>query len=208
MLILAGAILGAVAGYGLTLALALLLLGALGVSQAEGQRATLAGLILAPLGALAGLLAGLWGAWAWTPEAASAALPGVWATLGALGLAALAGACALRARRPLAANRAPPRLLFELRLPADALPVRVTLITPRNTMPADLDAPQSAPDGIVMSGAVDLYFRTRRRHLELRLDGAAPILTRLPLPAAPATGGWSDWRTLTPHISLRWRVQD
>lgn len=206
MLIIASAIGGALAGYALALGLALAGLRLAGVSASEGRRAVLAGLILAPAGALAGLIAGGWVAWRWAPAGPATGLSGALATLAALGLSALLGLIWLRSRRPLALNRAPPRLRFELRLPLDAPSPRVTLITDRNTMPADIEAPQPVAEGVLIAGAVDLYFRTRHRQLEVAAPPGAPLRIALPLPAAPPQGDWSPWRVVAPGLALRWRV--
>ena len=205
MLILAGAILGALAGYALALGLALFVLTLLGVSERQGERATLAGLILAPLGALAGAVAGGWAlARLWPGVAAT----GLVLALAAVILAALSALFWLWSRGPLAPNRAPLRLHVELRQPAGAPALRITLITDRNSMPADLDAPRPEGGDAVLTGAVDLYYRTRHRHLELQPEGEAPIRLPLPLPAAPRPGAWSDWQAVGRQRRLRWRVQD
>lgn len=205
MLILAGAILGALSGYALALGLALVVLTLLGVSERQGERATLAGLILAPLGALAGAVAGGWTtARLWPGVAAT----GLVLALAVIILAALSAFLWLRSRGPLAPNRAPMRLHFELRQPAGAPALRITLITDRNAMPADLDPPRPEGADAVLSGAVDLYYRTRHRQLELQPGGEAPIRLRLPLPAAPRPGAWSDWQVVGGQRRLRWRVQD
>lgn len=198
-------ILAASAGYGLALLLSLYALDLAGVSPFEGQQATIAGFILGPVGAVVGLWAGGWAAQrmfreptSFGPVAriASAAIVfiGALASLGVLVSVLFSGGSRY-------ANTAPPRLHFEVRLQAsgvadaDQLLWRVNLDTPSNQMPASLVRPFRTEGGhIVISGEVELYYKTRQRVLGIDLGDGRSVPIRLSLPAAPpASTDWSPW---------------
>jgi hypothetical protein len=198
-------VLAAGAGYELALVLSLYALDFAGVSAFEGQQATIAGFILGPVGALGGLWAGGWAAQRLFREPsnfgrvvrlASAALVliGALASLGVLVSVLFSG----EARYT---NTAPPKLHFEVRIPASSVAEsdqrrwRVNLDTASNQMPASLERPFRSEGGnVVISGNVELYFKTRQRILAIDLGDGRALPIRLNLPAAlPASTEWSPW---------------
>jgi hypothetical protein len=95
---------------------------------------------------------------------------------------------------------APPRLLFEVRLPPGVSPpvsdVKVDLHTEKNRMPGQLSRQEARDDGrrMVLAGSVELYYRSSWRLLEVKVPGQADRLFQLPLSASPrhakAFGAW------------------
>jgi hypothetical protein len=96
-------------------------------------------------------------------------------------------------------------LEFELRAPAGfALPedpyrIEVTLDADLNQQPAIWLDPTLRQDGDwqVLSGTVELYYRTSSRLLVFRFPDGRDRIFRLGLAAKPEPeDGWSDWRTV------------
>ena len=97
-----------------------------------------------------------------------------------------------------------PRLVFEIRLPPGvAAPSTrdaasrdvVELQTSKNTMPALLSEPRNDGAREILSGTVELYYRTRQRLLVLHLPDKTDVLFELSLGLSPAhTKGFTDWR--------------
>jgi hypothetical protein len=94
-------------------------------------------------------------------------------------------------------------LEFEIRVPAGfALPstpngVSVDISTDKNQQPGYLADPWLRRDGDwqVISGGVELYFRTSQRLLVLNLGDGRDRLFRIRLPAKPDPDvGWSEWQ--------------
>jgi hypothetical protein len=94
-------------------------------------------------------------------------------------------------------------LEFEVRAPAGvALPsaadgVSVDISTDKNQQPGYLADPWLRRDGDwqVISGGVELYFRTAQRLLVLTLGDGRDRLFRIRLPAKPdPNAGWSEWQ--------------
>ena len=195
---------GAVGGFVAVGLLADFVLGLQGMSDREGYRAMVSFIDFAPFGAVAGLFAG---------SALVLRYHGGYrgfATLGArtvLVAAALAGIVGLGVWAYVAAeddilarNGPPPQLLFEIRFPPDAvLPpklegVGVDLDTDKNSMPAAYLRPGSDGTRPVLSGAVELYFRTSHRIVVLRVKGEPDRLFLLKLasnpPGSAEFGAW------------------
>lgn len=195
----------AIAGYAIALFASLLALDFAGVSAFEGEQATLAAFILGPVGALGGLWAGGWAAQRAFRE------PTSFGPVVGIGAAAFVIISALAALGVLVSvvlsgggrytNTAAPKLNFEVRVPsvaiagADQRRWRVNLDTPDNQMPAKLLRPfQTEGDSILITGDVELYFKTRQRILALDLGDGRGIPIQLSLPAAPpASTDWSPW---------------
>lgn len=100
-------------------------------------------------------------------------------------------------------NGMPPRLVFEIKPPSGAFSpdqltaIRIALDTDQNSMDATLDDVQNSSESKnVISGSVELYYRTSSRLLVLRLPGDEVRLFRLALPGNPMGdryNEWSDW---------------
>jgi MFS family permease len=199
-----GGLAGAVIGWIAAAAIALVLSGYYGVSDFEGQRGMTAIFFFGPIGGLIGLILGTWLALrlrAGTkvgPRSLAVRLPVVVAGIAAL-VAAIVGA--LYWFSPvLNPNGAAPRLAFEIKLPLGAaIPTgayTVALLTERNTMPATLDAGTTTDEGgrPVLSGTVDLYYRSSWRILELKAPDLPEQIFVLRTGARPghdaAFGNW------------------
>jgi MFS family permease len=185
---IAGAAIGWVAAAALTMALG----GLFGVSDFEGGRGMLAIWGIGPLGGLAGLVAGIVlvlrkrggfsaGAIAWR-------LPLVIA--GIVALASLAVWWVYETRPILNTSGPAPRLAFEVRLPpgvATADGVKAELHTEKNKMPGlvSRDAPRIDNGRALLTGSVELYYRSGWRLLEVRMPGQHDRIFKLNLPASP-----------------------
>jgi hypothetical protein len=201
---LAGAA-GAVLGWLLTGFAASYFAGLAGVSDMEGGRAMVSFLGIAPFGGLAGLLAGVWLVLRY--QGGYRGFAGL-AGRGAAVVAALAVATGLGlwayslSSDVLVTNGPAPQLLFEIRFPPNAvLPaklegVRVDLDTDKNTMPAGYLRQASDGGREVLSGAIELYFRTSHRIVMLRLAGQPDRLFVLKLDGNP--GGTPDFGAWQP----------
>ncbi len=192
---------GAVAGWIVTGFFADFLLGLSGMSDREGYRAMVAFFTFGPLGALAGLTAGIGLVLRYHGGVRTAA--GL-AGRGAMVAASIVAAVALGlwayslSDDTLVRNGPPPLLHFEIRLPESAaLPpdgVAVDLNTDKNTMPATVTA-LTEGGREVLKGRVELYFRTARRLLVLRVPGEPDRLFLLRLSADPkASEAFGDWQ--------------
>lgn len=185
---IAGAAIGWVAAAALTLALG----GLFGVSDFEGGRGMLAIWGIGPLGGLAGLVAGIvlvlrkrggfsLGAIAWR-------LPLVVA-----GIVALTsfGLWWVYETRPILNTSGPaPQLAFEVRLPPGVPAddgVKAELHTEKNKMPGlvSRDAPRADNGRAVLTGSVELYYRSGWRLLEIRMPGQLDRIFKLNLPSSP-----------------------
>ncbi|MGD9503212.1 MAG: hypothetical protein AB7V40_12085, partial [Methyloceanibacter sp.] len=174
-----------------------------GVSNMEGGRGLVALMVIGPVGALAGLVLGVWLALRYF--AASAGARRVAAYSGSVVLAiALLGIGYIQylslSDDVLVRNALPAAAQFEIRFPEQArLPdklqgVRIDLDTDKNSAEASFHA--APPDGArpVIAGSVDLYFRTGSRFLVLKMQGEPDRLFQLKLaanpPASPELGPW------------------
>lgn len=191
--ILAGLV-GAVLGWTAAAAAAILIAGAMGVSDFEGGRAMLAIWGIGPFGGIAGLLAGIM----LTLHRRGVAGRGVaWRTplvIGAIGLLIAGGIWLKLATNPvLNPNGIAPRLEFEVRLPPGiAAPVspsdaKIELHTERNVMPAQLSGPaRQGEDGrALLAGSVEVYYRSGWRLLEVTVPGQPTRIFEIKLASSP-----------------------
>lgn len=194
-------VIGAVLGFVVTGLAADTLLGLSGMSDREGYRAMVSFFTFAPFGGLAGLLGGIALVLHRRGRHRGLALAGR-TVLVAAALAAAAGlsvwAYVVAGDDILAKNGPPPQLHFEISLPQGAaLPANgmsVDLNTDKNTMPATFTVTTSEGRPLV-TGQVDLYFRTSRRLLVLRMPGEPDRLFALKLAANPgATADFGAWQ--------------
>ena len=200
-----GGIVGVLIGYFAAAFLSGIVMGWFGVSDFEGGRGMAAVFGFGPLGGLLGLIGGIWlgvrrgGA---RPVGKALGRAGI-ALLAIVALAAASLAYYYAIPHRLEYDQAGASLEFELRAPADfVLPddpyaIEVTLDTDLNQQPAIwLDpALRQEGDGQILSGTVELYYRTFSRLLVFRLPDGRDRTFRLGLAAKPDPGdGWSDWR--------------
>ena len=183
------------------------ILGVGGMSDINGGRAMVAFFTFGPFGAIAGLILGVWlvlrkrtGTWSFAPVAGYSAFVVL--------LCAGAGAVYLGylylTDDVLVHNGPTPILRFEIRLPpAATLPsdldsVKVDLETDKNTMPGTLDDEIKTKDGRkFLSGGVEVYFRTSKRFLVLRLPDQPDRLFELNLASNPkASAKYGEWQAL------------
>jgi|SRR5688572_1843747 hypothetical protein len=202
-----GGVVGLLIGYFAAAFLSSIAMGWFGVSDFEGGRGMAAAFGFGPLGGLLGLAGGIWlglrrGA---QPIGKAMARAGI-ALLAIMAIAA-AGLAAYYFAIPhrLEYDQAGASLEFELRVPAGfALPedpykIDVTLDTDLNQQPAIwLDpALRQEDDRQILSGTVELYYRTSSRLLVFRFPDGRDRIFRLGLAAKPdPADGWSDWRTV------------
>jgi hypothetical protein len=202
-----GGFLGVVAGFVATVVVSLIIMGLLGVSDFEGGRAMAAVWGFGPIGGLIGLILGIWLA---LRLAGGRLRFGVLVKRGALALLGIAAIVAAglfvvwqSGDHRLTYDGAGATLEFEIRAPADyALPAEAALIdveidTDKNQQPGYLDKEWlRREDGYsVMSGGVELYFRTAQRLLVLKLGDHRDRLFKIRLPGKPDPGeAWSDWQ--------------
>jgi hypothetical protein len=216
-----GGVAGAVAGFAATL-LVLELLG-FGNRADPIMSGVLALFVLAPAGAIAGLVLG---------TALARRLQGAQDIGGLLrnslksvavigGLCAAAGgayfAYALTTATPWLNPNAPnPRLVFEIRLPAGAaLPsssrdIAVELQTDLNTMPGETRSNLFRRDGDrpVIAGQVDLAYRTAHRQIELKIKDQPDRLYPIGLSAkAPHAAELGPWQPATDGSEIRYRAR-
>ena len=113
-------------------------------------------------------------------------------------------------------NAANPTLVFEIRLPAGAVPpastgdVAIELQTDVNTMPGEPRLDQNRRDGdrATIAGQVDLAFRTAHRQLQLKIKGQPDCVYALTLPAKPPHAAeFGPWQRHPGGSEIRYRVQ-
>lgn len=113
-------------------------------------------------------------------------------------------------------NAANPLLLFEVRLPpgvtAPTSPqsIAIELQTDINTMPAELTPAGFRRDGdqAVITGEVELAFRTSHRQLAVNIEGQQSRLFSIGLSArAPHTPEFGAWRPLPDRSEIRYRAK-
>jgi hypothetical protein len=203
-----GGIFGVLVGYFAAAFLSAIVMGWFGVSDFEGGRGMAAVFGFGPLGGLMGLAGGIWlGLRRGGTQSAGKAL--VRAGIALLAIVAIAaGGLAIyyySIPHRLEYDQAGASLEFELSappdfaLPADPQAMEVTLDTDLNQQPATWLDPVKWLDGDrqVLSGTVELYYRTSSRLLVLRLPDGRDRIFRLGLAAKPDPGGgWSEWRTV------------
>ena len=200
LLALLAALVGTALGSFLGAAAAAAVAPLLGITAFEGASGYFAVFIGGPPGGLAGLVLGAW----LVLRRAGLTGPalGGHIALVFVGVVVVAAATlgAFWLMRPLVnANGPAPRLVFEIRLPpaVAAPPSRgaVELQTSRNTMPALLSDGRREDGREVLAGSVELYYRTWRRLLVLRLPDRTDVLFEPSLGLTPAhTKNFTDWR--------------
>jgi hypothetical protein len=113
-------------------------------------------------------------------------------------------------------NAANPLLVFEVRLPAGAsLPssardVTIELRTDLNTMPGELQPDQFRRDSDrpVIAGNVELAFRTAHRELGVKINGQPDRLYRIALSAkAPHASELGPWQPNIDGSEIRYRAK-
>lgn len=229
LLAVVAGIVAAVLGWLISGALAAWIAGLFGMSDFEGGRGMFAFLAVGPLGGLLAMTAAVWA----VLRAGKGRAP-LGRTLGRLGLALcgiaalVGGGIALRlATLDTYSDRLPPRLEFELRMPAApaASDLRVELHTDKNSADALLNREWLGDGGgnQTLGGSVELYFKTSSRLLVVMLPGEPVRLFRLHLARAPEPdadfgewqradhidpGGGAPIRAAPPDdpIELRYRV--
>ncbi|MBL8661851.1 MAG: hypothetical protein JNM29_03450 [Candidatus Odyssella sp.] len=203
---------GAAAGWVIAAAAGSTIAGAMRVTDFEGARGVAAVWGFGPIGAAAGLCAGLWLVLRYVGGFASfgeIAWRGGAVTLALVAFGAAAVVVRLQTLPMLGGGRSlPPQLVFEIRVPAAlALPaaqhdLKIELQTDRNTADALLTGPWppaagDVPDTRIVAGLVELYFRTSRRMIVAKLPDGRSLLFAPKLRAAPAgSPDFGDWRAL------------
>jgi hypothetical protein len=113
-------------------------------------------------------------------------------------------------------NAANPLLVFEVRLPAgtslpsSARDIAIELQTDLNTMPGELRPDQFRRDGDrpVIAGTVELAFRTAHRELGVKINGQPDRLYRIALSAqAPHASGFGPWQPNIDGSEIRYRAK-
>ena len=194
---------GIAVGFGLGAIAAGLLAPLIGIRSFEGEAGYFAVFIGGPVGAIVGLLiAGVVA----LRLAGYQRLEAILLRLGLIVLAVVAlGATTIGVLwliRPVAnTNGAAPQLVFEIRLPPGAAaptlsPSPVELQTSKNIMPATLEPPRIEGGRTVIAGNVDLYYRTWRRLLVLRMPDKTDILFNISVGLGPSKiknfGAWQQ----------------
>ncbi len=217
----AGGVVGAVIGFVATL----LLLELVGFGNPADPIVSgmLALLVFAPCGAIAGLLLGA----ALTKRLGGGDSgdglfrSGMKASAVLIGLCAAAAASyyvyAITTATPWLNPNAPnPLLAFEVRLPAGStLPaskrdITVELQTDLNTTPGEMQPDQFRDEGDrpVISGYVELAFRTAYRQLAIRIKGQPDRLYLIGLPAkAPHAAEFGPWQANADGSEIRYRAR-
>jgi len=213
-------VIGAVLGFGGTMTV--LALAGFGNAADPIMSGLIVLVVIAPLGALAGLVLGA--------KLGMAMRGGSAGGLAANSLKALAVVIVLAggggglyyvydlstATPWLNPNAATPLLQFEVRLPAGAaLPasardVKIELQTDKNSMPGELHAVPFRRDGDrpVISGEVELAYRTANRQLELKIAGQPARLYRIGLTdMAPHTPALGPWQPHSDGSEIRYRAK-
>ncbi|HEX6120768.1 MAG TPA: hypothetical protein VFZ03_15070 [Dongiaceae bacterium] len=201
-----GGILGLVLGYAGAAFLSSIVMGWYGVSDFEGARGMGAAFVFGPMGALLGLIGGIWlGLRLGGKQPVGKALKGAGIALAAIVAIAAAGLAIQYNSVPhrLEYDQAGASLEFELRAPAGfALPddptmIEATLDTDLNQQPAVWHDPalRHDSDWSILSGEVELYYRTSQRLLVFKLPDGRDRIFRPALSARPdPEADWSDWR--------------
>lgn len=216
-----GGVVGAIAGFFATLLT--LEFGGFGNRADPITSGILALLVLAPAGAIAGLVIGtkLGMRWRGRKDAGGLARNSLKSLGVVLALCAAAGGAyvwyAYSTATPwLNRNGATPILKFEVRLPAGAeLPataqdVRIELQTDLNTMPGEPSLEQFRRDGdrAVIAGDVELAFRTAHRQLDIKIKGQPDRTFRIGLSGkAPHTPEFGAWQPHPDGSEIRYRAK-
>ena len=200
-----GGIAGLLGGYFAAALLSNVVMGWYGVSDFEGGRGMAAAFLFGPLGGLLGLIGGIWlGLRLGGRQPAGKALKGAGIALLAIVAIAAAGLAIQYYSVPqrLEYDQAGASLEFELRAPAGfAVPdpgtIEVSLDTDLNQQPASWRDPVLRREGDwqVLSGEVELYYRTSSRLLVVKFPDGRDRIFQPGLAAKPdPEQGWSAWR--------------
>ncbi len=189
------------------------IMGWAGVSDFEGGRGMAAAFFWGPLGGIIGLGLGIWlglrfgrrraperaaGAPGHTPRNVAIAIGGIVALA-----AAILAIQYYSVPHRLEYDGSGASLEFELRAPAaiaatlDAGTLEISLDTDLNQMPGSWADPALRTEGdwAILSGAVELYYRTAQRLLVIRFPDGRDLIFNPGLAAKPdPEAGWSDWR--------------
>lgn len=214
---IAAGMIGAVLGF--LAALMLLALVGFGNPMDPIASGILALAVIAPLGALAGLIVAVKVATAMRGEGAAggftrnavAALVAVVASTGVIGglVTYYYVATATPWLNPKGGN---PLLLFEVRLPSGAPPpssaddIRIDLQTDLNAMPGKVDALRRDDDRALIAGHVELAYRTPYRQVEIKIAGQPERVFPLRLSdRAPHARAFSAWQKEADGSEIRYR---
>lgn len=192
-------------------------MGWMGVSDFEGGRGMAAVFFWGPVGGIVGLGLGIWlglrlGRKAAPPQAAQAVprapshtLRNVAIAIGGI-VALAAGILAIQyysVPHRLEYDGSGASLEIELRAPAalattlDVNVLEISLDTDLNQMPGSWsdDPPRAEGDWTILSGEVELYYRTAQRLLVIRFPDGRDLIFNPHLASKPdPEAGWSDWR--------------
>jgi MFS family permease len=194
VLALLAAIVGGAIGAGLGVTIAAMLAPALGISSFEGASGYFAVFIGGPIGALLGIVLGAVLVLRWRGSRGFGAIGGR-LSLVVIGIMAIAtgvmGVLYL-SQDIVNPNGAAPQLVFEIRLPAGAMPPGpnerpIELTTSKNRMPALMDREVARKDGDrpVIAGLVEMYYRTSQRMLVMTLPDKTDVLFNIKLASVP-----------------------
>ena len=216
---IAGGVAGAVTGF--VAVLLILVLTNFGNPADPIASGLLALLVLAPAGAIAGLVIGTKLAMRGRENVGGLVGNSLKAFAVVISLCAIAGtayyAYAVSTATPwLNPNAATPLLVFEVRLPAgSALPnsageVAVELQTDINTMPGEpkFKLFRRDDDRPVIAGDVELAFRTAHRQLAITIKGRPARVYRIGLTGkAPHTSEFGPWQPNADGSEIRYRAK-
>ena len=205
---------GMAAGWVAVAAVVIGLGSALGVAGGDGGFAMTAFFAAGPLGGFIGLAAGVrlalrrYGVTGIAPLIVHSIV-----SLAAAGALSAAAAGVFWMNRPyVSTNGLPPSLIFEIRLPRDAVvPARVSraeayarrspieLQTSENTMSAEIESIRTADGSPVVAGRVEMHYRTRERLLVLK-QPSGDVIFEVRLGATPRqTPDFGPWQ---PPLSM------
>lgn len=187
-------LIGGAAGFAAGAAIGAAAAGIFGMSNFEGAAGYFVIFLCGPLGALIGMIGGaVWMLWR-RGVRSFGAIAGRFVLIVA-GIAAITGGglyLAYELRDHVNPNGAAPQLAFEVRLPPGMAPptdrhATFQLHTSKNRMPGFLDEapPRREDDRAVISGFVEMYFRTSQRVLVMTLPDKTDVLFQIRLSGVP-----------------------
>jgi hypothetical protein len=191
--VLAG-IAGLVAGWAVAAGGALLFASATGMSNFEGAAGMFAVFGIGPIGGLVGLILGIWLVLRYRGRHFGFGSIAIRSLLVIVAIGVLiAGGFGVTylTRDTVNAGGPPPRLLFDLRLPpgieATAKDLSVEMHTNKNVATGIVFSGSERRDGdrLLISGSIDLYFRTSQRMVVVKRRGEPDRLFQLTLSSSP-----------------------